>query len=677
MATDQNDTLVTDEERQEIERLRQERKNRNIGRYRLQTWSPRIVLALFLATLAFSISTKPDTPKLNEPEPEVHAPPESRVDADALFKQGHYERAINAYEGVSGSDKEFAPDALKYRKALSLEALGMLKLALDEFQKIVEEDGSAKVRGAARVGMARVYLRKRLYDQSIAIAQTVVKEGLQPPLRGEPFLVDAVYILGLALARQATENTPPGSLERPNVESAPDRWLMDEALAWAETGEPTDVAATSELISSAVINIANPVALLDQAIGKAGNSPLANAGRIELGNLRFYSQVYANAVDRYLDASKDTSSASAAVARFNLGVAYKWLGQSDQAIKAFQGAADSAPSHRLAAHAFLLVGREHLNAGRFNEAVHPLSRAATSRGNDSVRVAASVYAGIAYLMMSSPQLGNPQDFRMLSTVLRESRDAFSFGVSDQLHMLENERQAADAAYKAADDAESKQAAIEQFAEVERQISKLTEKLKYLNAAAFINSYARFLTMRSTADRRREGEYVLDSILALGDDREWLGTAGILLIGKAFRHLGLESEMVETFQQHISQSVLNELTAEMTLLTGLENYQVAKRTGDKEKLEAAFVQLDRIANTNVNRWTLRALQESAKLGLEDPSTLKHTIRACQAMLKMKLLKDQQSDALRWMGRAYELRKDYDKAILAFGGKISELQKLQPE
>ncbi|MDA1012926.1 MAG: tetratricopeptide repeat protein [Planctomycetota bacterium] len=678
MATDQNDTLVTDEERQEIEKLRSEQKLRNVSRYRFKNMSTRLVLLLFLGTLAYSIYIRPETRKEVEPAPDVFNPPETRVDADKLFKQGHFERAIQAYESFSGEQQEFAPDALKYRKALSVEALGRLDLALDKYQAIVDEDGSASIRGAARVGMARVYLRKGIYDQAIAIARTVVSEGLQPSLRGEPFLVDAVYLLGIALSQQASAKVSLGSLERPNVENSPMHWSMDEALAWAEVREPGQAdSAASELVSVAVNNLDTPVALLDQAIAKAATHPLANAGRIELGNLRFHAQVYANAVNRYREAGNDPSLGTTAVAKFNLGVAYKWLGESELAIKAFEDVGDSAPAHRLAAHAFLLVGRELLNAGKFNEAVNPLSRAATSRGNDSVSVAASVYAGIAYLMMSSPQLGNPQDFRMLTTVLRESRDAFSFGVSDQLHTLETERQAVDEAYKQAEDDEVKQQKAERFAAIEKEMDGLTQQLKYLNAAAFINSYARFLTMQSTAERRREGEHVLNGILALGDDLDWMGTAGILLIGKAYRHLGLESEMVAVYEKHIGQAALNELTAEMTLLTAIANYHTAKRSRDHAEVESAFRQFDRIGAQNVNRWSLRALQEMARLGLEDVGTTKYTLHACRAMLKLDLLDDQQKEALKWMGRAYETRKEYDKAILAFAGKISELQKPQPE
>ena len=170
----------------------------------------------------------------------------------------------------------------------------------------------------------------------------------------------------------------------------------------------------------------------------------------------------------YQELVSTDSSALCMAAAFNLGIASRKLNQFETARNNLFRVVDGQPEEPRAAVASYLIGRMLLDEGRYEEAVSPLDAAARAQIDAEGRAAAAVYAAIAHLLQDS--------YHQAGAVMFANKEA------------------------------------------------LQDDSILRDAAAFLNSYTRFLTLRPNTDnQRRETVFLFRSLFALGPEPSWMGS----------------------------------------------------------------------------------------------------------------------------------------------------------
>jgi len=640
-----------------------------------------------------------------------------RREGDECLREGNYEAALDAYESLAVDE---APVSLQYRIALCLEGLGRWDDSLEAYRNIAGSSGLAAA--SARFGQARAWARLENTSEAKRLLWDLVLRSAEENLENQQVIADAQHLLGLVLAREAFEHYEPHPLDDATCSHPPSDWLVENALdlvtpikkrrlAKAEAEKPMDseevldsrtgadpakeiievsagpvrhavcacfvrrqgvaelidrlaeagglgtrwtreasslVSDRTEIVLTEDIKLAvllagltDPYGLvwsvedktliissryetgdaeltnhrlqtahnvLKHAVLEAPDHRWSNRANIELGNLALRQGKPEVAVDHYRLADDRSSSPVNVVASYGLALALRQVGDYVGARRSLFIVADGAPGHSLNSLAFYRLGRAYMDEGASEKAAAPFRHAVSARAGGDLRAAAAVQLALAHLQ------------------------------SDEIH------DAADALLR------------------HRDAFEPPAPARYRNAAAFLASYTRFQTLTEENQRQEEAFYLVRSLMTVTQDYQWLGMSGALVIGRAYRDLGLSDRMAIVYGKAMEEYPASPLAREIQYALADDAYSLGDR-------EAALEELTSLIETGTDKWARMARLKMAENALEEDRPL-DCLAECRELLRQPS-SAMLGDVLRLMGRAYEHEKDHVRAALCYAGDTTAL------
>jgi tetratricopeptide (TPR) repeat protein len=637
------------------------------------------------------------------PKPHDNVPVDAVERADQLLREGRFEAALAAYRSIRGGDANVAP-SLRYKIATCLEGMGRWDQAIAEFSAVWNSASDPALTAAAAVGQTRVCIRK---GQNAEAKQLVCDQLLRSGsvcARRQALVSESVHRLARLVAESAVGIDSPGPMNYQAVAHTKGESGVDNALDWISEGSPSE--GSKDLVADGTIEVENPRGVFDQAIVRGSlrrtsvpdalEQLIAASGRqclltpqvhqeiaerttsidvdslplsvvvtaiteplgvlwevtdtavhfcserevsnealalyrsrfaeralrdalqrfprhalapyseLELGNVHYSCGRFQEAATAFAKLSRNAPKSPVAIeASYNLGLALRQHGDDNSAREAFYRVIDGAPGHELAPLACLAIGRMHLDRAEFDKAIPPLRRAAnTAPGTDSLPVATLLLAA-AYLHMNNAEEAN--------AILLRNRN------------------------------------------------RLTEA-PYRNVTAFLGSYARMLLSGGRRQAQREARVLMWAIV--GASRESvLGPTGVLLMGHAYRELGLGEKMVDLYRRAIQDGVPPVLEPELSY----DMADHALTTGDVSDAVSGFTEL---ATRGSAKWSRMAKLRLAEIAL-DEGRQEECLKWCRESLDASGASS--SDApniLKLMGRAFEQLGVHQKAAICYAGQVPE-------
>jgi len=565
---------------------------------------------------------------------------------------------------------------------------------------------------------------KALLTQAKSLLCHLVLRPAQPELRNQRVMGDAQYLLGLVLALEGFESVRPEALDDTATARPPVDWLPENALdlilpidneppAAPGTEGPTNgitvaglgqevaidegIRVTNTSFSHALATVSvqgeDAIALIDRLVGASGhgspswteqarqrvagrtatvmteNMPLAvllaglterfgliweikdetlrissvteceggvaeladhrlrmaynvlkyaslespshrwnSRAQIELGNLQVRDEKPIAALRHYRQAHDGSSSLLNIAASYDLALALRQHGDWEGARRSLLFVADGVPGHKLSPLAFCQIGRTHLEEGEPQKAIAPLRHAVSANIDPNSRAVAVVYLALAHLLTD--------ELRETGVSILRYRDAFEHPA----------------------------------------------RPRYRNAAAFLNSYARYQLLTRGDKRWEEALFLVRSLMALGQDYQWLGAPGALVVGRAYRDLGLTDKMANVYRKALEGTPSSPLSREIRYVLADYSYS----SGDRSE---AIKRLASLAGTGSGRWASLARLRLAENALEEERP-QDCVTECLKLLRQPS-SDISNDVLRLMGRAHEQAGDYEQAVLCYDGKTDML------
>lgn len=629
-------------------------------------------------------------------------------DADSRMKSSDYGEALRLYQDLQKNESGSDAIPVIYRIGLCQEALGNIENAIEQYREMVDGETADQVRWISRVSQARAWLRAKKPERARQMLAGLILEGDEYVGSKHPAFAEAYYLFGLASPH--FDNAQPQSPGEAPIARAPTSWPVEETLLWADLNmgavekqpakqrtnerenavsdlpiarltdikpaEYTVADLLSEIaksgkyeliISQAVSNQLSerrlkvnasgiPLAVwlsaatcavdcqweladgqlrieplrlapskaetmdmstFDSSHGVVGELALRLAldlqpkhrlfptARMLVGNLYYYRKQYAQSMVEYQELLKTSVSSTSIAATYNIGLVFQKMGRIESAREALYRVVDGNPETPMAAVASYLIGRMLLDEGLHAEAVAPLEFAARAEMPDDSRAAAAVYAAIAHL------LGD--NYHEAGAILFTTRSAFQ-----KTHSLRD-------------------------------------------AAAFLNSYARYQMLEGNAElQRRETVFLFRSLFALGSDATWLGSYGMLLVGRAYRDLGMKAQMSRIFDRSLADGATGITAAEMRFLlteAKLEREETSAAARD-EMLRFSVAEFE-------NKWGQRARLTIARMDFAK-KRFDDCIIGCRELVNATHI--QSFELLRLMGQAYEALDQHRNAALCFAGQV---------
>jgi tetratricopeptide (TPR) repeat protein len=634
--------------------------------------------------------------------PSASPPPIGGISrADDLLRLGRYELALALYQPLNDGAAASLRDAVQYRVALCLEGLGRWDQAIAAYRALASRSPAPALAAAAQLGQARVWIRMRRPVEAKPLLGDLIMRSAQPVLRNQAYLADARYLLGLALTVEALRPVKPTPLVDGVAAHTATDWPVERALDWVTAIKDTEGAnlepgedyvvvqrfganpegflvrasvkhatvsaileslaeqcglkvqwtpqaqqqvaerSTAVLVESlplydilraladplglmwhvedGVLNLtsveeglkeAHPsyrIALAKRALRDAVLAypahPLTPAAYLELGNLEVASSRLKEARAWYERLIKESPrSPMLTEAYYNLGLTQRRLGDSTGARNALYRVVDRAPGHELAPLAYLRIGQLYLEESEPELAIVPLRRAISSSVGSPTQPAATVALGVAYLLTENPRAAN--------AILLENRLVIG-------------------------------------------------QPPYRAVAAFLDALARYRGTVAARQVQREASGLLAALLAVRED-PLLGPAGKLLVGQAYRDLGMGEQMV-AFYENALRELRGPLAAEMTFILAEALYTADRR-------EAALQLFASLASKETTKWVPRALLRLAEITLQEKRP-----QDCLTWCRKLLQQPGAADAtliLKLMGKAYEQLGDHRRAARCYMGQLPD-------
>lgn len=613
-----------------------------------------------------------------------------------FIREGRCDLALALYSKAAGAD-----DALQYRVALCQEGLGHWDAAVAAYRGVTSRNSSPQASAAAQLGQARVWVRLRRPAEAAPLLGDLILRSAQLGLRNGPFLADARYLLAFALSAEALPDQKPQPYSDAPAGRTGMEWPVDRFLKWADlphaavkpaapskpglqvqclgpTAAETLVSACFPSIPAAEVleqvsalsrlqcrwtprareqavgrcvrleteslpatdllrAIADPLGLVweingttlqlsmswendarslaayrAQSAERAMRSAvlahpdhaLSAAAHLDLGNLELQANRFVEAISWYDRIQRDwPRTPEALAANYNLGLAQAHLGHLADARQAFFRVVDQGPGHELAPLAYWHIGRlfleEDNNAVR---AIAPLRRALATSAGSAVQPAAALLLSLAYIEQ--------------------------------------------------DNARAAIAMLKQYHEP-------LAAPPYQEPAAFLDAYAVY---ESAADRQgREGASgnLLTAMLSLHDPST-LGSAGPLLLGRAYRELGLLDRMAAVYQAALPK-ITGPRADEMA-------YSIADALDQSDQHDRAVQGWTALAKTGDGKWNRLAKFRLAQAAFETAQQ-GVCLDYCRELLRQPDLSELPT-ILRLMGRAYSAQGKYAEASRCFAGELPD-------
>ncbi len=635
-------------------------------------------------------------------------------EVDRLIRVGSYELGLTLCRSVGDRAVAGRREAAQYRLALCLEGLGHWDEALTSYRKLASHTSSARTAAIALLGQARVWLRCAGRPRARRSCAISCAPAALPSLREQPFLAEARYLLALAIPLELLPNEQPGPFNDNPVSPLTSDWSLDRALDWdkpvrepetvgqvshlskPQTGETPVPPETVEVQPGAVVLVriavhqmpvaglfdrlaeqahlriewtarapagrgaqpggrpgehavdrralrvlAEPLGLvwsnqggkltfsseeeaspeqlkalrldnarraLREAVLTYQRHPLTPAAYLELGDLEALAGRLDEALAWYGRLVREWPRSQLWIeAQYNHGLLLSRRGDRSAARQAFYRVVDRAPAHELTPLAYLRIGRLYLEEGDPQQALSPLRHALRSGPGSLAHAAAAITLAAAYLLTDNPRAAN--------TILLQHRE-------------------------------------------------LVSQEYYRNAAAFLDTLARFRAVTDRRQRQREASDLLAALLTVRGD-PLLGPTGLVLMGQAYRELGMQEEMVRVYEKALPD-LRGPLASELSLSLAEAWYGRGNSAPTADKREAAVNLYKKLAAGGPASEARRARLRLAEIALQEKKP-QDCLKSCRELLQEKFGADVPA-VLRLMADAYEQTGDRDKAIRCLSGQL---------
>ncbi len=612
---------------------------------------------------------------------------------DGHIRAGRHDQALALCRDGVKRTTGVALDALDYRAALCLELRGEREKAVELYGAIINRRPDTRAAAGASLGQVRCWLRQGKAAEARSLLNVMILRAALPANAEQDLRTDASYLLAITLALEVSRDETPGALRplalarcrvevpvellldwvTPNGAGEPHSTEMEEGrietrrlgtrleevrvtvtatqerlasfferlaekcgleIKWSPEARPQaenhvvtvaveqmplpdlvrglaldanlgwDLADGSLTLTPASNDesgrLANASKVLRAALLAAPDHPLAPLAMLELGNLEVTAGRVKEGLSWYERLLGQTPRGRVpAEAYYNLALVRTMMGDRPQARDAFYQVTDRAPGSELALLAYLQIGRQYLDENDPNAAMRPLRRALGAPPGSAKRPAAALMLAAASLLTDNP--------RAAYTTLAE----IGAGLNEEA---------------------------------------------FRRPAALLDALSRY---RAGGDSREAVNELADLLAALLDYREEepiLGTAGLLLAGRAYRDLGMIPEMVGLYERS-GQKTESVVRQEIAVELGEFYFEKDDRQEARRRFEP-------FAAAGGKR-AAQAEQRLAWLDLRDRH-LDDSIRRCQSVLKA--VAGDKKEVLSLMGKAYAQKGDDMRAKLCFAGEI---------
>ena len=311
---------------------------------------------------------------------------------DQSIREGRYEAALSLCRTESARATGTALDALDYRGAVCLEALGDPNNALEAYRTLSSRNPETRVAVAARLGLARLSLLQHRPEAARAILTTFLLRSAQPTFADPTLRTDASFLLGFAVAAESGPDESPGAL-RPLGVARPQLAMPFDVLLQRGTAavEPDKNRASPALGFLQIRRLgAQPEEILIRAaVNQESYTGFLNRIAQESGlRMQWTPESQRHTGGRTVTVAVDDMPLPELVRLLALEADLSWnlAGQSisfstieeqpertrattrlESARKILQDAIVAAPSHELAPAAYLALGNLEVGAGRLKE----------------------------------------------------------------------------------------------------------------------------------------------------------------------------------------------------------------------------------------------------------------------------------------------------------------------
>jgi lipopolysaccharide biosynthesis regulator YciM len=187
--------------------------------------------------------------------------------------------------------------------------------------------------------------------------------------------------------------------------------------------------------------------------------------------------------------------------------------------------------------------------------------------------------------------------------------------------------------------------------------ELIAQEEYHNAAAFLDTLARFRSLTDRRQRQREAGDLLASLLAARDDPH-LGYCGHVLAGQAYQELGMHEQMARSYEKAMPY-LRGPLAVELSLSLA-EAYWAA------DKRKSAVNLYRKLLATAPSSGARRARLRLAEIALAEKNP-QDCLKGCRELLQERSGVDVAA-VLRLMAIAYDQLGQRDKAIRCLSGEL---------
>jgi len=617
------------------------------------------------------------------------------------IREGRYDLALATYSKSTSDKAAAADDLLQYRLALCNEGLGRWDQAVAAYRSVASRKATAQLAAAAQMGQARVWVRLRRPTEARPLLGDLILRSAQPGLREGPFLADARYLLALAVSAEALPAARPAPYNGAPAGRVGTEWPVERFLDWATAakgaGKPPRPGKTfltvqclgptpAEVLISAFWPSIPAADLLDQvssrsqfqcrwsaqareqAVGRSvqldvETLPLPDLLRAVADPLGLVWEVQGRSLQLSLAAEMPASALAAYRAR--------------TAAHALRGAILAHPGHPLSAAAYLDLGNLEMRANRPTEAVSWYDRLQREWPRTSEAVAAAYNLGLAQTRLGHPAEARQALFRLVDQAPAHELTPLAYWQIGRLFLEEDNdalraiaplrRAVATSLGSAAQPAAAVLLALAYIEEnnpraaiaLLLQYREAVTASPYCEAAGFLNAYARYRSAADAQERERQAGDLLAAMLLLHDPTP-LGSAGQLVLGRAYHDLGMVDQTARLYQA-ILPGLHGPVAAEMA-------YNLADALEQSEHHDDAVRAWTSLATSGTSHWHRLARFRLAELAFDRGQTavcLDH----CRQLLRAPELNELPT-ILRLMGRAYEAQGKHTEAARCFAGELPE-------
>jgi tetratricopeptide (TPR) repeat protein len=620
--------------------------------------------------------------------------------ADAWMREGRLDLALSVYQPLASTATPPLREFLNYRVALCNEGLGLWEESLNAYRSLMI-GSNRRVIAAAQLGQVRVELQRGQPSEAKQLSWSLLLHSGEPALQEGPLLVEARYLLGLALALEASPVERSGPFNESPVVYMPNEWPRENALDFVpSTNKPEMV---DQIPSNEAVSI--------QLRGANGDAPTVRAAAEHLTVAQLITAI-ASKADLKLRWSA-LAKGEAEARTIPVCVDGLSLDEMFSALVDPLGLKVDLRGNQLELTAGQEVRPELIGVYRKGRAQRFLAAALKRYPNESLMPAAELELG--NLAAGDGKL--PDAIAAYERALQENRSPARLGAFYNLGLVYSRSgdgaAARKAFYRAADQAPGHELATLSYLRIGRSLLEegkadlatrplrravavsagpatrapagLTLAAAYLMAnnpqaahaalldvreqvvqepfrpvAAFLEAFARYRAHSNRTVADREATDLLAALIVMRRS-DHFGSIGDLLVGRAYLALGMNDEVIAIYEKARDRA-RGTFATEMSFVLA----DLLITTSQRDRARELLIP---VANANIRTWTARAQLRLSEIALDEKKP-DECLAWCRRLQDGNEVEAPTVEKL--MGRAYERKGDHRRAAQCFAG-----QRVPPE